>query len=220
MIKHILFDCDGVLIDTEIVAAEVVTHWLNSEGVDIDIETFIADYTGKTFSDILEILKLKMLLASNIDTREAVMFMDEEIRKNMRPITGVYEMLEQVPVTSSMVSNSAVDYVLEAIGLLKADHIFERRVFSAEMVRKGKPDPAVYLLALEKLGLNKEEVMVVEDSVAGVTASTAAGLNTIGFLGGTHVRNGHGERLKALGAAELVHNHQELSTYLNNLSSI
>lgn len=217
MIKHILFDCDGVLIDTEIVAAEVVTHWLNAEGVDIDIETFISEYTGKTFSDILEILKLKMLLASDIDTREAVLFMDEEIRSKMRPITGVYEMLEQVPVTSSMVSNSAVDYVLEAIGLLKADHIFERRVFSAEMVRKGKPDPAVYHLALEKLGLNKNQVIVVEDSVAGVTASTAAGLKTVGFLGGTHVRNGHGDKLRALGAAELVHNHQELSDYLKAL---
>lgn len=217
MTKHILFDCDGVLIDTEIVAAEVVTNWLNSEGVDIDIETFISDYTGKTFTDILEILKLKMLLAPDIETREAVVFMDEEIRRNMRPIQGVDQMLASVPVTSSMVSNSAVDYVLEAIGLLGANTIFEKRVFSAEMVPKGKPDPAVYLLALNKLGLNKDEVIVVEDSVAGVTASTAAGLKTVGFLGGTHVRNGHGDKLRALGAAELVHNHKELSDYLNTL---
>lgn len=181
MTKHILFDCDGVLIDTEIVAAEVVTNWLISEGVDINIETFIADYTGKTFTDILEILKAKQLLAASTATREAVAFMDEEIRRNMRPIVGVKEMLSGVPVTASMVSNSAEDYVLEAIELLEANHIFQKRVFSAEMVPKGKPDPAVYLLALEKLNLNKEEVLVIEDSVAGVTASTAAGLKTVGF---------------------------------------
>jgi len=217
MTRHILFDCDGVLIDTEIVAAEVVTNWLNSEGVDIDIETFISDYTGKTFTDILEILKSKRLLTPNIETREAVVFMDEEIRRNMRPIAGVDQMLNKVPFTSSMVSNSAVDYVLEAIGLLKADHVFEKRVFSAEMVLKGKPDPAVYLLALEKLGLNKNEVIVVEDSVAGVTASVAAGLHTLAFLGGTHVREGHAEKLLALGALELIHNHQHLSEYLNGL---
>ena len=125
MIKHILFDCDGVLIDTEIVAAEVVTNWLNSEGVDIDIETFIADYTGKTFTDILEILKAKRLLAEHVETKEAVHFMDEEIRRNMRPIHGVDQMLSKVQLTSSMVSNSAADYVLEAIGMLNANHVFE-----------------------------------------------------------------------------------------------
>jgi HAD superfamily hydrolase (TIGR01509 family) len=217
MIKHILFDCDGVLIDTEIVAAEVVTNWLISEGVDINIETFIADYTGKTFTDILEILKAKQLLAASTATREAVVFMDEEIRRNMRPIVGVKEMLSGVPVTASMVSNSAEDYVLEAIELLEANHIFQKRVFSAEMVPKGKPDPAVYLLALEKLNLNKEEVLVIEDSVAGVTASTAAGLKTVGFLGGTHVRNGHGEKLKELGALDLVRSHKELTEYLSGI---
>ncbi|HEY9117444.1 MAG TPA: HAD family phosphatase, partial [Roseivirga sp.] len=188
MIKHILFDCDGVLIDTEIVAAEVVTNWLNSKGVDIDIETFIADYTGKTFTDILEILKAKMLLAHHLETKEAVHFMDEEIRRNMRPIHGVDQMLSNVPFTSSMVSNSAANYVLEAIAMLNANHIFEKRVFSAEMVAKGKPNPAVYFLALEKLQLRAEDVIVVEDSVAGVTASVAAGLKTIGVLGGSHVR--------------------------------
>lgn len=214
MIKHILFDCDGVLIDTEIVAAEVVTNWLNSEGVDIDIETFISDYTGKTFTDILEILKSKELLAPNIETREAVVFMDEEIRRNMRPIPQVDLMLANVPFTSSMVSNSGVDYVLEAIGLLGADHIFEKRVFSAEMVAKGKPHPAVYLLALEKLSLQKEEVIVVEDSVAGVTASVAAGLKTLAFLGGSHVRDGHSDKLVKLGASELIHSHQQLTEYL------
>lgn len=217
MIKHILFDCDGVLIDTEIVAAEVVTNWLISEGVDINVETFIADYTGKTFTDILEILMAKQLLAASTETRKAVVFMDEEIRRNMRPITGVKEMLSGVPVTASMVSNSAEDYVLEAIELLEANHIFQKRVFSAEMVPKGKPDPAVYLLALEKLNLNKEEVLVIEDSVAGVTASTAAGLKTVGFLGGTHVRNGHGEKLKQLGALDLVRSHKELTEYLSGI---
>ena len=217
MIKHILFDCDGVLIDTEIVAAEVVTNWLISEGVDINIDTFIADYTGKTFTDILEILKAKQLLAASTETSEAVVFMDEEIRRNMRPIVGVKEMLSGVPVTASMVSNSAEDYVLEAIELLEANRIFQKRVFSAEMVPKGKPDPAVYLLALEKLNLNKEEVLVIEDSVAGVTASTAAGLKTVGFLGGTHVRNGHGEKLKQLGALDLVRSHKELTEYLSGI---
>ena len=57
MIKHILFDCDGVLIDTEIVAAEVVSGWLNTQGMSITVDDFILNYTGKTFTDIIGILK-------------------------------------------------------------------------------------------------------------------------------------------------------------------
>lgn len=217
MIKHILFDCDGVLIDTEIVAAEVVSGWLNSEGVDINIETFITEYTGKTFSDILQLIKDQGQLAPDLEVRESVKYMDEAIRSNMRPIQGVESMLANIPFTSSMVSNSAKDYVLEAIELLKAQSIFEERVFSAEMVAKGKPDPGVYLLALEALGLSKNEVLVIEDSSAGVAASVAAGLRTVGFLGGSHVRYGHGDKLLKLGAAELVNDHEELKSYLNTL---
>lgn len=214
MIKHILFDCDGVLIDTEIVAAEVVTAWLISEGVDIDIETFLGTYTGKTFSDILQLVKDQGQLAQDLNVGESVIQMDEAIRKNMRPIPGVHEMLKQVPLTSSVVSNSAKDYVLEAIDLLKAKEIFGDRVYSAEMVEKGKPDPGVYLLALEQLKLKSDEVLVVEDSASGVQAAVSAGLQTVGFLGGTHIRQGHGEKLLKLGAQDLVQDHTDLIQYL------
>ncbi|WP_305981901.1 HAD family hydrolase [Roseivirga thermotolerans] len=217
MTKHILFDCDGVLIDTEIVAAEVVTRWLNQQGVVIDTETFIHQFTGKTFSDILALLVDSGKLAPQLEIKKAVAAMDTEIRANMRPISGVEEMLASVPLQASMVSNSATDYVLEAIEMLGAKAVFGQRVFSAELVAKGKPDPAVYLLALQKLGLKPSEVVVVEDSVAGVSASVAAGLRTIGFLGGSHVRNGHGAKLKALGAEQLVSNHEELQKLLQQV---
>ncbi|WP_286755002.1 HAD family phosphatase [Roseivirga sp. UBA838] len=217
MTKHILFDCDGVLIDTEIVAAEVVTRWLNQQGVVIDTETFIHQFTGKTFSDILALLVDSGKLAPQLEIKKAVAAMDTEIRANMRPISGVEEMLASVPLQASMVSNSATDYVLEAIEMLGAEAVFGQRVFSAELVAKGKPDPAVYLLALQKLGLKPSEVVVVEDSVAGVSASVAAGLRTIGFLGGSHVRHGHGAKLKALGAEQLVSNHEELQKLLQQV---
>lgn len=216
MIKHILFDCDGVLIDTEIVAAEVVTKWLNSEGVDIDIETFIDIYTGKTFSDILRLIKAQGQLAQDLNVSESVIQMEEAIRKNMRPIPGVDVMLKQVPLTASIVSNSAKGYVMEAINLLHANNIFSDRVFSAEMVTKGKPDPGVYLLTLDQLKLKSDEVLVVEDSASGVQAAVAAGLKTIGFLGGTHIRQGHGQKLLNLGAHDLVKDHTALNQYLKS----
>ena len=123
-------------------------------------------------------------------------------------------MLASIKTPVSAVSNSAKDYVLEALEMLQVSEQFGGRVFSAEMVPKGKPNPAVYGLALETLGLNKDEVIVVEDSVAGVTASVGAGLKTIGYLGGSHIREGHAETLEALGTSGLATNYDELLEYL------
>ncbi len=215
MIKHILFDCDGVLIDTEIVAAEVVTNWLNSEGVRIDTEEFIRDYTGKRFSDIINILKGKGSLSSDLDLSLVIPKLDNEIRDNQRPIEGVWTMLDSLNTARSVVSNSDRDYVELALEKLEISHHFEGRIYSAEMVAKGKPDPGVYLLALEELSLSTEEVLVVEDSVAGVTASKAAGLRTIGYLGGSHVRDGHSNQLLMAGVDVLVEDHAALMHHLS-----
>ncbi|WP_422355459.1 HAD family hydrolase [Roseivirga pacifica] len=214
MIKHILFDCDGVLIDTEIVAAEVVSGWLNTQGMSITVDDFILNYTGKTFTDIIGILKAEKHLPESLDTVTIVPTLDRGIKDNMRPINGVHQMLASIKTPVSAVSNSAKDYVLEALDMLQVSEQFGGRVFSAEMVPKGKPNPAVYKLALETLGLNKDEVIVVEDSVAGVTASVGAGLKTIGYLGGSHIREGHAETLEALGTSGLATNYDELLEYL------
>ena len=210
MIKHILFDCDGVLIDTEIVAAEVVTNWLHSEGVSIDLETYIAEYTGKAFSDIINILKSKQLIDPEIDLSEVVPMLDGLIKDNQRPIDGVQDMLSAVNLPSSCVSNSAKAYVELALQKLNITSHFGGRIYSAEMVEKGKPDPAVYHLAIAKSGNKKDEILVVEDSTAGVNASVEAGLQTIGFLGGSHVRKGLEEKLLSCGASTTVSSHAEL----------
>ena len=212
MARHILFDCDGVLIDTEIVAAEVVTGWLQSEQVDIDLEEFIRDYTGKKFSDIMNILIGKGQLSPELDLSRVVPQLDAEIRDNQRPINGVWQMLDALHLPASVVSNSARDYVQLALEKLKITHHFEERIFSADMVNNGKPSPEVYLLAIETLQLSVDEVLVIEDSVAGIMASNAAGLKTIGYLGGSHVRPGLEERLLAAGAQSVVHSHNELQS--------
>jgi len=214
MIQHIIFDCDGVLIDTEIVAAEVVSAYLRSEGTDISTEQFIAEFTGKTFTDIINLLKQSQRLRPEIDTAEVVPSLDDTIRQNQRPINGAIDMIKSLSVPFSVVSNSAKDYVIEALEKLSLHHLVEGRVFSAEQVEEGKPSPLVYELAVEHIALPKENLIVVEDSAAGVTASRAAALKTIGFLGGSHIREGHKEKLLGLGAYQNAKDHDELSRLL------
>ncbi|MFT7157558.1 MAG: beta-phosphoglucomutase-like phosphatase (HAD superfamily), partial [Parvicella sp.] len=81
---------------------------------------------------------------------------------------------------------------------------------------KAKPNPMVYQLAVDTLSLPKSSILTIEDSYTGVMASIAAGLPTIGFLGGSHILEGHGERLKELGVIGLASNHQELEELICN----
>ena len=217
MIKHIIFDCDGVLIDTEIVAADVVSAFLRSEQVQISKEEFITRFTGKTFTDIIELLKSDGALPKDFDTTAAVPVLDQEIRNNQRAIAGAPELLQRLSLPFSVVSNSAKDYVEEALEKLEVRQLVQDRVFSAEQVAKGKPSPMVYELALTTIGLHPENVLVIEDSHSGVVASTSAGIKTIGFLGGSHIRTGHKERLMALGCQQTVSSHTELAQLLEQI---
>lgn len=212
--KHIIFDCDGVLIDTEIVAAEVTVDWLNSEKVEISVEEFILQHTGKTFTNIINQLKADGYLKASLKTEAIVPLLDNQIKAKVRPILGVSDLLDRILAPKSVVSNSAAHYVTEALEKIGANHHFGNRVFSAEMVLLAKPSPMVYQLAIDTIGIPKEEIIVVEDSLSGVQAALAAGLTTIGFLGGSHIRPGHGEKLKQLGVFDLANSHEELAVKL------
>lgn len=214
MVKHIIFDCDGVLIDSEIVAAEVLSKWLEEQGYAIDVNDFISRFTGKTFTDILEIAKLEGHLTHELNIKEEVLALDQKIQTQIRPIDGVKEMLEQLKRPISAVSNSAKAYVEHALNLLNVSHLFEDRIFSAEMVAEAKPSPQVYELALKKLQLRPSDVIVVEDSKAGVQSAISAGLTVIGFLGGSHIRQGHQEQLETLGVRLFANDHKTLAKLL------
>ncbi|MGW8123330.1 HAD family hydrolase [Roseivirga echinicomitans] len=217
--KHIIFDCDGVLIDTEIVAAEVTVDWLMSEKVDISVEEFILQHTGKTFTNIINQLKAEGQLKANLETAAIVPLLDDQIMAKVRPIFGVSEMLEASSIPKTVVSNSAASYVEEALRKIGLRQHFENRVFSAEMVAYAKPSPLVYELAVNTIAIPKKDIIVVEDSQTGVMAALGAGLSVIGFLGGSHIQPGHGEKLKQMGVLDVAHSHEELARKLGALIS-
>ena len=125
MVKHVIFDCDGVLIDTEIVAAEVVSEYLRSEGADVSTELFIEEFTGKTFTDIINLLKEDERLHSDVDTEKVVPALDATIRDNQREIDGAVKMLRTLTCPVSVVSNSAGDYVALALDKLGVSDLIE-----------------------------------------------------------------------------------------------
>jgi HAD superfamily hydrolase (TIGR01509 family) len=139
---------------------------------------------------------------------------ERQVADSVEIIAGVEPMLAALPIQKSIVSNSHIATVEEAMLKIGLTRYFTGYVFSSESVANPKPAPDVYLLALKTLGLAPEQMIVVEDSITGATAAISAGLNVIGFTGASHIRPGHNEKLADLGVISVAANMFELREVL------
>ncbi len=216
MIKHILFDCDGVLVDTEYTAAQVMVEAMTKRGADIDFEYYLHNLSGSTFSAILD-----TYFGSSLKGEEKENFinkLEQKIVAKVGKINGVEEMLQSISIPMSIVSNSAIWQVKEEIEQTKINQYFTGKIFSSELVINPKPAPDVYNLAVEKVGVKKPELLVIEDSITGATAALAAGLQVIGFAGASHILPGHKEKMLELGVSKVALNMQELMEIIADLT--
>lgn len=212
IIKHILFDCDGVLIDTEIVAAHRFVDRMEHIGYDLSVDYYLTHHTGSTFTAVLD-----HYLGETHSRQERITIMKEverEVADSVEIIAGVEPMLAALPIQKSIVSNSHIATVEEAMVKIGITQYFTGHVFSSESVTNPKPAPDVYYLALKTLGLAPEEMIVVEDSITGATAAIGAGLNVIGFTGASHIQPGHENKLSALGVTTIAANMNDLKEIL------
>jgi len=214
MIKHILFDCDGVLVDTELTAAQVMVKALQQLGTEISTNYFMQHYSGATFSAILDIYLPSIIGDERV---QFIHTLEQEIVEKVSTIEGTNQMLASIKLPKSIVSNSRIWQVKEEIEQTKIDHFFTGYIFSSELVQNPKPSPDVYLLAVKELGVKKNELLVIEDSITGATAALAAGLQVIGFAGASHILEGHKEKLLKLGVAQVANNMKALGLIINSL---
>jgi HAD superfamily hydrolase (TIGR01509 family) len=196
----LICDCDGVLIDSEAVAARMLVHELEARWPDADVEPVVLPLLGLRIEKVLQGTAAqlgKRLSAEDIDAiRRAV----EAAAMQAPTVEGIETALAQVPLTKACASNSFrpyVETVLARTGLVK---FFGDRLFCADAVPNPKPAPDVYLAAAQAFGLAPSACLVVEDSVTGVTAATAAGMTVLGFIGGGHASDAQIDALHAAGA--------------------
>ncbi|RWB74533.1 MAG: HAD family phosphatase [Mesorhizobium sp.] len=217
----VIFDCDGVLVDSEIIAARVEAELLTSAGFEISAEEISETYAGLTFKDIMLRLEEKSHIpfqASLIDRAEELV--DRKLRSDVRVIDGAREAVAAVTVPRAVCSNSRterVEFMLEKVRLLP---FFAGRIFSGLDIpsKKTKPAPDVFLYAAEKLGANPKNTFVIEDSVHGIAGARAAGMRVIGFTGAGHSYPGHADALTEAGAETVIRRWVELNSTLAALS--
>ncbi len=209
----IIFDCDGVLVDSEIIAAQVEAALLSESGYPISVGEMKERFCGMSWSDILRSVERDSgleLMTSLFDKSEAIL--DERLELDVQAIDGVAFALSQLPYTRCICSNTKptrLDAMLLKVDLrsLFAPHIFSAITLGA---KSAKPKPDIFLHGAKQMRADPKKTIVVEDSSYGVQGARAAGMRVIGFIGGSHTYPGHATRLMESGAEVTISAMQDL----------
>ncbi len=217
-VELIVFDCDGVLVDSEALVIEVEAAMLTAAGFPVTPDELIERFVGLSYDTMMaELAKDHGRPVPDELSRRIQQAALAEFPERLEPVPGMGELLAALDLARCVASSSDLDRIdlsLRVTGL--HDHFEPDRIFSAQMVARGKPAPDLFELAAARCGVDPAGCLVVEDSPAGVTAAVAAGMEVVGFVAGGHARDGLGDRLLMAGAAEVYATAADLSNRLGS----
>jgi HAD superfamily hydrolase (TIGR01509 family) len=209
--KSILIcDCDGVLIDSEAVAARMLVSELAARWPDADVEPVVLPLLGLRIERVLATSAAQLGKTLAPGDIEAIRGAVEAVAMEAPPVAGIEEALTRIHLTKACASNSYTDYVEAVLVRTGLARFFGDRVFCADSVEQPKPAPDIYLAAARALGVVPQACLVVEDSVTGVTAASAAGMTVLGFIGGGHATSAQVDALRGVGARHIFDDMSEL----------
>jgi len=212
-IQLLICDCDGVLVDSEIIVERERQRLLAEHFPEevAEVERLLAGTFGLKTRDILARIEAHFGSALPAGFCEHLLaHIRAATRDQAEPITGVRDALLALELPLAVASNSqrdGVEHALRRAGLVER---VNAGVFSADDVERPKPAPDIYLLAAERNGVAPSRCLVVEDSATGATAALRAGMRVIGFLGASHIPPEHAEVLQELGVHALMGQMHEL----------
>jgi len=200
----IIFDCDGVLVDSELLSCRCLSRVLAGYGIDLGLDQALDLFLGRSLSAVREHYEA---LGRSIPSRFAA-----ELRAEIRaafaaslcPVDGVSTVLEALEIPHCVASSSDVDRVSFSLGLTGLAPYFNHRLYTSQMVERGKPAPDLFLHAAESMGADPRRTLVIEDSVSGVAAGKAAGMTVWGFVGGSHYQSRDGKAMLCAAGADRV----------------
>ncbi|MBE0463908.1 MAG: HAD family hydrolase [Halomonadaceae bacterium] len=216
--KVVIFDCDGVLVDSEALAEGVLEEYLGQWLPDVNVAERLSQALGMTTGDILKYLEQHSAYTLPDNATELMdTAIEERLARELNPMAGAYDAVLAIPLAKAVVSNSRRKRVVASLSSTQLADAFGKgtSIFTADQVANPKPDPALYLLAAAELGCLPSDCLVIEDSVAGVTAARAAGMCVIGFVGASHVDAEQPGRLQQAGAWRILEHMQGLGALVN-----
>jgi HAD superfamily hydrolase (TIGR01509 family) len=201
----LIFDCDGVLVDSEAIALDGLAEMLTARGHPVTRAECRSLFMGRSVKDVLA--EIERLLGSPLppdwETEAQTRFF-ERLRRDLRPVDGIVAAIEALPYPRCVASSSPHDRIALSLAVTGLAPLFGEWVFSAEDVAHGKPAPDLFLHAAGRCGATAGEAIVIEDSPAGILAARRAGMRAIGFAGASHADAALAAALTEAGAGRVL----------------
>ena len=200
----LIFDCDGVLVDSEVVALSELSLIMAEHGHPMDAAACGDAFLGKHNDDIargIAAIVGRPLPGQAADMRRRIL---ARLERELAAVPGTAEVLARLDGPRCVASSSDPERIRMTLRWAGLDGYFGDNIFSGLEVAHGKPAPDLFLHAARRMGFAPGDCVVIEDSVAGVAAGVAAGMRVIGFTGGAHSDLGHAARLVATGASSII----------------
>ena len=214
-IELIIFDCDGVLIDSEILVCTFVSEELTRLGYPITTEEVILRYAGRPEREMVADIEqnwgqpVPASYFTEVKRRVADAF-----TSSLKITPGVLETVPEVRIPICVASSSAPEKLRMGLTYVQLHTHFAPNIVSASYVAHGKPAPDVFIYAAGWMKISVEKCLVIEDSLPGVRAAKSAGMRVFGYAGGSHCAPGHDRRLLEAGAELVLRDMRELRTAL------
>ena len=216
----VIFDCDGVLVDSEVISCRAHSEMLTRHGYPITSDQVLARFLGVSDREARSIVEAELgrTLPDDFDvqvTQAALQF----YAGDLQPISYVGEAIGSMDVRKCVASSGTPEKIRHGLVCAGLYELLAPHIFSASQVERGKPAPDLFLFAAEQMRVPPHQCLVIEDSLAGVTGARAAGMTVLGFHGGSHCRPGHGDSLRSAGAKMSFDDMRQLSGLIRDLGA-
>jgi len=200
----VIFDCDGVLVDSEVLSCRCLSEALASYGIELGLDQALDLFLGRSTTAVFEHYQALGQAIPEQFSGELRAGVRAAFLSALRPIDGVGVILEGLQIPHCVASSSDIERVSFSLALTGLAPHFGERLYTSQMVERGKPAPDLFLFASERMRAEPRRTLVIEDSVSGVQAAKAAGMTAWGFVGGSHYRSRDGQAMLLAAGADRV----------------
>jgi HAD superfamily hydrolase (TIGR01509 family) len=217
----IIFDCDGVLVDSEVISCRVHAEVLTRHGYPITAEQVRQRFLGRTSLDATTEVERELgrpLAEAYELERQSTLF--AALAEAVEAIPHLHEALDIIDTRKCVASSAVHEKISTSLSRVKLYERFAPNIYSGSQVKFGKPAPDLFLFAAEQMNVPPARCLVIEDSVAGVTGGMAAGMMVFGFHGGSHCGPDTAETLRAAGAAVTFDDMRQLPDLIGRIGAV
>ena len=218
--EAIFFNFDGVIANSKRLSTLALVESMAEAGMPIELEAALRDFSSKRWSDVLTLIEARLgrEIPESLISQQYKR-MSRRVILEVGTVPGIEAFLDLTSgVPRAITASSEPIWISQTLARFGLEHHFGAHVYTTATLTHDKPDPEIYRLAAEKLGVAPRRIVAIEDHVAGVAAARAAGMSVIGFVAGSHILPGDAEAMKAAGARIIADDFEDVADWIGWVS--